>query len=189
MDVLAHGLWTNIMYKIIPITRRDKKTTAWGIAFGVLPDLFSFTPIFTAYFYDVLVGNIQWIKGRPDLDVFPLAGLTHTLYNFSHSFVIWVIATILILMITRKFPWIFLGWFLHIAIDLFSHSREFFATPYLYPLSNNTVNGVPWSHPVFMAINYGLLIALYLLVIPRLKKIKPVIADRPEVISSFDKQK
>jgi hypothetical protein len=59
---------------------------------------------------------------------------------------------------------------LHICIDIFSHSSAFFPTPFLFPVSNFYVNGHPWSHPTFMVINYGLLILLYLFVIPRLKQ-------------------
>ena len=171
MDVLAHSLWTNLMYKAIPATRNDRKTTWWGIAFGVLPDFASFTPIFIWYFYQILTGKMSSPNGRPDFDSMPLADLTHTLYNFTHSFVIFLFAMFVVWAIWKKFPWFLLGWGLHISIDIFTHTKEFFVTPFLYPISDFGVNGIPWSHPVFMAINYSLLLILYLLLIPAVRKL------------------
>jgi hypothetical protein len=172
MDVLAHGLWTNVMFKAIPATRNSRKETMWGIAFGIIPDLMAFTPIFAVLFYNIILGEAQWTAGRPDFENMPLAALTHQLYNFSHSFVFWAVITLAAWAIFKRFPWILLGAFLHIAIDLFSHSREFFPTPFLYPISHYEIDGIPWSHPVFMVINYGLLLVMYLVVIPKLKKLR-----------------
>lgn len=159
------------MYKAIPATRDNRKTTLWGIAFGILPDFSSFTPIFIWYFYQLLTGQMSAPNGRPDFDSMPLAQLTHQLYDYTHSFVPFVIVLLLVWAIVRKFPWFLLGWGLHIAIDIFSHSREFFPTPFLYPISDVNVNGIPWSHPIFMAINYSLLLVLYLLLIPAVKRL------------------
>ena len=67
---------------------------------------------------------------------------------------------------SKKFTWwIFwpmLGWALHVLIDIPTHP-DFYNTPFLFPLSDfKNTHGVSWAHPVFMAINYGLLIAAYI---------------------------
>jgi hypothetical protein len=169
MDVLAHGLWTNIMYKVIPKTRNDRKTTYWGIAFGVLPDLASFTPVFIFAFYEAIFKGRQLFAGPPTNDN-PMFQYAVESYNFTHSFVIWLAVTVLVWLIVRKFPWILLGWVLHIVIDIFSHTEAFFATPFLFPISGFKISAVSWAHPIFMTINYGLLIILYVFFIPRITK-------------------
>jgi hypothetical protein len=170
MDVLAHSLWTNFMFRVIPQTRNERKLAWWGTAFGVLPDVVSFTPVFGLFFYKWITGQAQWVMGRPDPGNFPLQELTYHLYNYTHSFVPWIAATIIFWLALKKFPWILLGWGLHVATDIFSHSTEFFPTPYLFPFRYPTVNGIPWAHPTFMAINYGLLAMIYLVVVPVWKR-------------------
>jgi hypothetical protein len=171
MDVLAHGLWTNLMYKALPVTRNNRRITLWGVFFGVLPDFISFTPIFVLFFYQLLSGRIEAPNGRPDIDTFPLAGFTSQMYDYTHSLIIFLVVTGIVWLIRKQFPWALLGWGLHVGLDIISHSREFYPTPFLFPVSDLNVNGIPWAHPVFMAINYGLLLILYLWLIPRVRNI------------------
>jgi hypothetical protein len=169
MDVLAHSLWTNIMYKTIPTTRGNKKLTLWGIAFGVLPDLFSFVPIFAYGIYASLFMDKSFFSGAPGSDV-PFYNYASESYNYTHSLIIWLAVTLIVWAILKKFPFVLLGWALHIVIDIFSHTDEYFPTPFLFPLSHFKVSIISWGHPVFMAINYALLVILYIFVIPKLKK-------------------
>jgi len=179
MDVLAHGLWTNVMYKAIPQVRHNRKIVLWGIALGVLPDLVSFVPVFLELFYKIITKSASFGSGRPDFDSFGFGQYAAASYNYTHSLVVWIIAVALAFAVYRKFPWILLGWGLHIGIDIFSHTKEFYATPFLFPLSDFKVSAVPWSHPVFMIVNYGLLFIMYLFVIPKFsnKKSANVIAS------------
>jgi hypothetical protein len=167
MDVLAHGLWTNAMYKVIPQTRGDARMARWGIVFGLLPDFVAFAPIFAWMTWQLVTGDLSFSGGRPDFDAIPLGEFTAGVYNFTHSLVIFAIGLGLAWAIARKFPWFMLGWALHIGIDIFTHTTEFYATPFLYPLSGLKVNGIEWSHPWFMAINYGLLLLFYFYLLPR----------------------
>ncbi|MEO8065830.1 MAG: metal-dependent hydrolase [Candidatus Doudnabacteria bacterium] len=171
MDIFAHGLWTNAMYKAIPETRKDRKATSWGIFFGIFPDLFAFTPVFAYIFYEALFvsHSFRLVSPQDAPGPLPLDGLTHHLYNFSHSLVIWAVVCLVIWIMFRKFPWVLLGWALHICIDIFTHSSKFYPTPFLFPVSEFYINGWPWVEPVFMLVNYGLLLVLYLFVIPKLK--------------------
>ncbi|MBX4204997.1 MAG: hypothetical protein KW788_02280, partial [Candidatus Doudnabacteria bacterium] len=134
MDILAHGLWTNIMYKSLPATRNDRKTVLWGILFGILPDLISFTPIFVVYFFGLILGRASVRFGPPDSTT-ALYSYALNSYNYTHSLVIWTAGLLLAWLILRRFPWVSLGWLLHILIDLFTHP-DYFRTPFLFPLSN-----------------------------------------------------
>ncbi len=167
MDVLAHGLWTNIMYKVIPDTRNNRKLTYWGIAFGILPDLVAFTPIFIYGIYSSIFLHQRFWSGPPGSET-PFYQYAVEAYNYSHSLVIWTAVLFVVWLLMRKFPWIMLGWALHILIDIFSHTDQYFATPFLFPISRFKISLISWGHPVFMAINYSLLIILYAWLIPKL---------------------
>jgi len=171
MDILAHGLWTNVMYKVIPNTQKDRKITRWGIFFGIFPDLFAFTPVFTDVFFRLIFFGQRLHFGPPEDNgqTIPLDNLTHHLYNLSHSLVVWALVFALAWLIFRRLPWVLLGWALHICIDIFSHNSHFFATPFLWPISNFHVEGWSWGSPVFMIVNYSLLLILYIFLVPRLK--------------------
>ncbi|HEX9503114.1 MAG TPA: hypothetical protein VF974_02225 [Patescibacteria group bacterium] len=171
MDILAHGLWTNIMYKVIPATKANKKTTYWGIFFGIFPDLWAFTPVFVYIFYNWIFHGQKFHFARPeDGGIIPLSSLTHHLYSLSHSLVIWAVVFIIVWLIIKNVPWVLLGWALHICIDIFSHSSKFYPTPFLFPVSSFHIDGYPWSHPIFMIVNYTALVLLYVFVIPKISK-------------------
>lgn len=170
MDILAHGLWTNVVYRVLPKTKSDQRLIKWGIVLGVLPDLVSFGPIFALRIFWAITGVRPYIFQPVEFEQYPLSQLTYILYNFTHSLVIWTIVTVVIWLILKKFPWMLLAWGLHIAIDIFSHTNIFFPTPFLFPLSDFKISVISWAHPMFMLINYGLLLVFYTLLLPRLRK-------------------
>jgi hypothetical protein len=169
MDILAHGLWTNVMFRGLPPTRQSKKAIWWGILFGVLPDLISFSPIFAVLFFNLLTGKQRFASWPPDetMKVFRYAAKS---YNYTHSFVTWTVILLIAWVILRKFPWPILGAFLHIIIDLFTHPN-FYRTPFLYPLSHiHNPYAISWADPVFMIINYTAIALVYIFVIPYWKR-------------------
>jgi hypothetical protein len=52
-----------------------------------------------------------------------------------------------------------LGWALHILINIAAH-QGIFAVHFLWPLSNYGFNGIRWEEPWFLAVNYGVLVAV-----------------------------
>lgn len=46
------------------------------------------------------------------------------------------------------------GWWLHIAIDVFTHSATFYPVPVLYPFTDRGFDGLAWNTPWFLAANY-----------------------------------
>lgn len=170
MDILAHGLWTNVLFRALPKTGQDKKTTRWGIFFGVAPDLVAFGPLFLLGFYDSLFRGEPFLAGPGTMDNSPIWHLTLNLYNFTHSLVILGIVLLFFYFIRKKFSWPLLGWALHVSVDIFSHTSQFFATPFLFPVSSFKISVISWADPRFMLINYSLLLIFYWLVVPRLKQ-------------------
>jgi len=167
MDIFAHALWTSIAAKAINtqnprlLQRRLKiGQAAW---WGVLPDLFAFTPIFVWMFWQRLSGqgNIPFI--RPGVVLPPQAQgqieLAHSLYNYSHSGIIFLAVFILFWVIRKRPYWELSGWLLHILIDIPTHRSEFFPTPVFWPISDfHFAHGISWAEPWFMSTNYAIVI-------------------------------
>ncbi len=155
MDIISHGLWGGVAFG-----RKNKRDFWWSFGFGIAPDLFSFG-IFSAMSVLGVVSGPDWSAGPPDPSTIPQ--YVHSLYNITHSLVIFAFVFGIVWAIRKK-PWLpMLAWPLHILVDMPTHSTEFFPTPFLWPFFNNVrIDGVPWSHPWIFAPNVVLLAGLYL---------------------------
>lgn len=157
MDILAHAFWTNALY--YTKYQKEKIQRYWAIFFGVMPDLISFTPAFIYLIFSRGKGlGIEAFFSN--LWIYRWAAWS---YNWTHSFVSFVIVMLVVTIVRKgKQYWPLWGWALHISVDIFSH-KGFYETPFLYPLSHYKFDhGIPWSHPVFMLVNYSLLAIIYL---------------------------
>jgi hypothetical protein len=113
---------------------------------------------------------------------FPVYRLSNTLYHLSHSLIIFAGIFLLVwairryrLKIRQTLPiggslqktgghfWEMTGWMLHILIDIPTHTRRVYPTPFLWPLSDFTIDGISWGRPWFLALNYASLLIVFLL--------------------------
>jgi len=145
MDYLAHGLWSYILFHKI-------KKIWYAIFFGLLPDNLSWT-IFLIY--NLIIGKGL---GPPVPTLIP--GWVFTLYNISHSLIITAIVFLAIFLIYKKIPIYMYAWPAAIIIDIFTHTRDFLPTPFLWPLSEWRFPGISWASLAFMSINYIIIITL-----------------------------
>ena len=106
-----------------------------------------------------MTGTMQMHSGQPDL--YDIPQYVHSLYNITHSFVIFAAAFALVWLIMKRPVWEMLAWAFHIFLDLFTHSTDFFPTPYAWPFSYTPVNGIPWSTPIIFFTNAGFLVIIY----------------------------
>ncbi len=175
MDVIAHTLWTNAVFHFKYKNQRRMRYLA--AFFGVAPDLVGFTPLFIYLIISGRVFNGERLSFLYQTHwTFRFA---EEAYNYTHSLVIFGICFLSVLILGnlykhlkrgslqsfswRKawFFWPMLGWALHILIDIPTHP-DFYSTPFLYPISSfENHHGMPWSHPVFMVVNYTLLAMAY----------------------------
>ncbi|MBI5134389.1 MAG: hypothetical protein HZA81_03330 [Candidatus Taylorbacteria bacterium] len=148
MDIISHGLWGGVAFG-----RKNKRAFWWSALFGISPDLFSFG-IFT-------VANLfeRGGFGRPELSSIP--GYVSSLYDLTHSLVVFATVFALAWAVFRKPFWPMLAWPLHIAVDIFTHSTEFFPTPFLWPLSIYRFDGVSWATPSIFFTNLALIAFAY----------------------------
>ncbi len=148
MDILAHGLWSYALF--------SRTKYKWKAAlFGTLPDILSFGPHTLA---SILTFNFP--HGKPALSSIP--SYIFTMYNITHSLIPVSLVILAIYFVTRKFYVPFLAWYLHILIDIPSHTTDFFPTPYLWPLKTPFVSGISWGNKYFMLINYSCILLVYM---------------------------
>jgi hypothetical protein len=112
---------------------------------------------------------------------------TKTLYHISHSFIIFLALFFLAWIIywyklknkqkseiiahkqmyhqtSRCTPyWEMTGWFIHIVMDILTHSEAFYPTLFLWPLSDWCFDGVSWVNMRFVIINYTFLLIVFTL--------------------------
>jgi len=150
MDIFAHGLWTAVVYQKVP-----PRVRWWAVFFGVAPDLASFGVFFVQRLVQGTLGF-----GQPT--AWSIPAYVYQLYSYTHSLVVWVAAVLLVYLCDRRrIPWVLGAWGIHIVIDIFTHSADFFPTPFLWPLSSFHVNSFSWGEPWFMALNYSALAVAY----------------------------
>lgn len=169
MDILAHMLWANYGARTANPKLIEKKkkpiNLTWVTIWAVFPDLFAFTITFLTLIPALFSGSFA--DGRPST-----MGLAANLYQYSHSLVIWAVVFIIVWIIAKRPRLELLGWALHILIDIPSHAGNFYATPFLFPLSDwKFMHGVPWSNPTYMIINYSLLLIVTVYFLRKKKKI------------------
>ncbi len=154
MDIFSHGLYGGVAFG-----KRSKREYATAFLFGVGPDLFSFGILFLAG----ILGFTKMPFGRPEPGNYPvIPEYVHDLYDMTHSFVIYAIFfSILWALGKHAFAKLTLGWPLHILVDIPTHSSEFFPTPFLWPVSDYSVNGIPWSTPAIFIPNVIIILGLY----------------------------
>jgi hypothetical protein len=145
MDIFAHALWTQAVF-------HEYTWRWWAVLLGFLADALVFGPV-------MVYGIITGVRGH----AVPFFQSWTQLYRVTHSLVIWLVVAALLFLVLRRFWWPLLGWLLHILVDIPTHSKAFFPTPFLWPLSSFTVDGINWSTPWFMVLNYGALAAVYLI--------------------------
>lgn len=182
MDLFSHIFWTWALFKTIKEKINKPINLKLAVFWGIFPDLFAFTIPISLIILDI-------ISGRANLSDFPrpenieparsdtviIFRLLSVLYSMSHSFVIF--AAVLISALAFKYataslqkakqnlriPWEISAWALHILIDIPTHSTQFYSTPFLWPVSDVKVNGISWGTPWFLALNYLIILLIYIL--------------------------
>lgn len=169
MDILSHALWAGAaataMHQFGLATRRD---IAGAAALGAMPDLLGMIPV--TLWAATQAGTVhllhRWVTAHPGAEpaLAPWARMAeHHLHCSGHSLVVAGLATLLVWRFAARFmPWL-LGWWLHIAIDVPTHSDEFYPVPIFYPFSDWGVDGIAWTNPGVLVVNYLALTAVYAL--------------------------
>jgi hypothetical protein len=166
MDFISHGLWGGIA------SGRKNKRDFWkSFAWGAMPDIIPFGPFFIVQIYNLLIHSGGFVFGKPDGNIIP--HYVFQLYSVTHSYFTFLFVFLILWAIYKKPNWLMIGWPIHITMDIFTHSKAFFPTPFLWPLSNYRYDGIPWSHWYILLPNVFILACLYLyffIIKPRTRK-------------------
>jgi membrane-bound metal-dependent hydrolase YbcI (DUF457 family) len=163
MDFVSHALWGGVAFG-----RRSRKLFALAAGISILPDLLT-EGLFGLLLLLNVGGMPGWEHGHPNITDYPI--FAQTLYNSTHSLLMFILVFGLIWLLARRPIWIVAAWGLHILIDIPTHSLALFPTPFLWPLSDFKVNGISWDSPIVWTIDIALLIAAYgLWLYPKLRR-------------------
>lgn len=144
-----------------------------------MPDLSSFG----IHFLQMLISGELWTMLRLMLsgDVMAAAPPMETLpalviwnYHFMHSLVIALAAGILIRCFWKRGFLPYLAWPVHILCDIPVHSKSYFSTQILWPLSDWSFDGWSFGRNLWIVATYwGILIAVLLWRIRAVRKTTP----------------
>lgn len=162
MDVLAHALWAGAglvaLHRRRPVSRRAAALT---VTLAVLPDAVHMLPV--ALWAATSGSWAAWLGfalatpvNEPLLPAWVAMG-SHHLHCMLHSAVIAAGVTAVLWAVRRAFWLPLAGWWLHIVIDVFTHSADYYPVPVLYPITYAGFDGIAWNTPWFIVLNYSAL--------------------------------
>lgn len=170
MDFISHGLWGGIA-----AGRKNKKDFWKSFTWGAMPDILPFGPFFLVRIYRMIVGDGGYVfSGPPDGSSIPQ--YVFQLYSVTHSYFTFLFVFLIFYLIYKKPNWLMIGWLIHITMDIFTHSKAFFPTPFLWPFSSYRYDGTPWSNLYILLPNIIILACLYIYFFI----IKPIMRKRIE---------
>jgi hypothetical protein len=126
----------------------------------VFPDVLAFGPSFAAGLWLLLT------RGRAAAPAeghfLPHIHVGLPLYQLGHSLLAFLLVFVVVGIVSRRVMPALLGWLLHIAIDIPTHSLTYHATRFLWPVSEYRIDGLPWWTPWFWVTTYAVLAVVYL---------------------------
>ena len=154
MDTLSHALWGRGLFGY-----RGHKWLA--IFFGAMPDLFSFGILIIVGLFsgNYISGNYAY-EGPPSLESIP--NWVFFNYDLSHSFITAFLCIGIVYFFNRALTFPMLAWPFHILLDFPFHSKEYFPTKFLWPLTDFSIDGIPWSNPEVWFPNMAGIIILFI---------------------------
>ncbi len=155
MDIFAHALWAGAAAEV---ARRKgaRVRPIWAACWGAFPDLFAFAvPVASMIVLQLAGHRVPHGPGAPHWR------FVGQLYHISHSLVICAVFLTVVWLLMRRPAFSMLGWPLHILIDIPTHSKDMYPTPFLWPVSPFHTGGIAWWTPWFLTATYVALAIVY----------------------------
>lgn len=160
MEILAHGLWAGAAGVAVKRSVRPQLHVGWTIWWAVFPDVLAFGPRIAAGLWLRLTAGAEAAAGGPLL---PRVNIGLPLYPTAHSLIVFLLAMAAVSLLARRPVFEMLGWLMHILIDIPTHSFRYYATRFLWPVSDFRIDGIPWWTPWLWIATYVALAAVYFL--------------------------
>jgi hypothetical protein len=159
MEIVAHGLWAAAAAITAKRSTGARVPIGWAVWWGVFPDVLAFGPSIAAGLWYGLSGILT--TGHGD---FRFVRLGLRLYPAAHSLLVFLVVFGVVSILARRIVFEMLGWLLHILIDIPTHSLRYYATRFLWPISDVRIDGIAWWTPWFWIATYAALAAVYILI-------------------------
>ena len=157
MDIIAHGLWAAAGVTAARKSANARIRLGWTVFWAMFPDLLAFGPPVAVGLWRLLTGGS--LHGAR----LPRVNFGVQLYPLGHSLVTFLLVFAVASLLARRVVLELLGWLSHILIDIFTHSFRYYATRFLWPLSDIRFDGLPWWTPWFWCSTYIALAIVYFL--------------------------
>jgi hypothetical protein len=157
MEIIAHGLWAAAGATAARKSAHVRIRVGWTACWAMFPDLLAFGPPVAAGLWLLLTGG-SLRQGH-----LPHVNFGVQLYPLGHSLIVFLLVFGAASVLARRFVLEMLGWLSHILIDIFTHSFRYYATRFLWPLSDYRFNGLAWWTPWFWISTYVALAIVYFL--------------------------
>lgn len=166
VDIVAHGLWAFAGGEVL--RRRglvSDRQLAAGVTLAVALDLIQMIPVVLGVFAGLVsiaeLGAYATANPGQEPILQPwVSALAHHLHCSMHSAVLTSVASLVAWWLRPAWLYPLLGWWLHIATDVPTHSADYYAVPVFYPFTYRGFDGFAWTSPWFMALNYAALVAI-----------------------------
>ena len=178
MDMLAHALWAGAGAELLRRKTPISKRSIYGIVLlAALPDVLQLVPILGwMAIGDGSIGLVyEYVFSTPGTEPHlpPIVrGLAYHLHCMGHSAIVAGAVTLLAWLRRPQLLIPLLGWWSHIILDVFTHSKDYYPSPILYPITYAGLNGIAWNEPIFLLLNYLALALLYAVLLFTRRKIK-----------------
>lgn len=158
MEIVAHGLWAAAAAITAERTSTAPISIGWSVWWTAFPDVLAFGPLVAIGLWLRLVDGTS----APEVGhVLPRMGIRLPLYPAGHSLIVFLLVFGLTTILARRIVYSMLGWLLHIVIDVPTHSFSYYATRFLWPISDFRIDGIAWGTPWFWAATYVALGLVY----------------------------
>lgn len=132
---------------------------------AALPDVLHLVPIAGWWLlgdgsFAAVHGYAVAVPGQEPVLPPPIQLWSHHLHCFMHSAPVAALVTLSVWAVRPAFWLPLLGWWSHIVIDVFTHSADYYVVPVLYPFTERGFDGIAWTTPWFMVLNYLVLAAV-----------------------------
>jgi hypothetical protein len=161
MDIFAHGLWVGIGVAVAARHRAiARRTAVLTVVLAIAPDLAHLLPLvaqalFSEGGWATLAAYSTALPGAEPAMPPWVALLAHHLHCTLHSAVIAAVATLACWRWLRTLWAPLLGWWSHIVVDIFTHSKDFYPAPIFYPFTQWGFDGLAWNTPWFLVANHA----------------------------------
>ena len=159
MEIVAHGLWAAAAAITAKRSAKIRIHTGWAVWWAVFPDVLAFGPPIAAGLWLRLTGTHG--AGPPDGHALPHVHIGLPLYPAGHSLIVFLAVFGIVTILARRIVYELLGWLMHILIDIPTHSLSYYATRFLWPVSEYRIDGIAWWTPWFWATTYAALVLVY----------------------------